>query len=117
MLRTNSKKARENVRRYIMESINFDELSYNILEQAAYDIKGKGYGASITYNEFEEWCRTFPKSSRGVNNILCDILEGNEAKREKYKENDAERELIRLIYRELCKGCDEYLFGYKVYEI
>ena len=38
-------------------------------------------------------------------------MEETEEERAKYKQSDAERILTTLIYRELCKGRDAYIFA------
>ena len=124
MLRVDSKKARENVRRYIIThselsrmAEDFEELSYNILYQATEEIEGGVHGADIDYDLFEYWSRSLPEALDCSYHIdraiydLANILEASEEERLKYKEKVSERILTRVIYRELCEGCDAYIFG------
>lgn len=125
MLRTNSKQAIMNLRKYITENVgdeeiytdDFDELCYNILARAAKEIKINGNWSELTYEDFERWSQGLPTAldttyylSTAVT-VLGDILEETEEERAKYKQSDAERILTTLIYRELCKGRDAYIFA------
>ena len=125
MLRTNSKQACENVRMYIIQHCNlednsyidFDEVCYSILSQATRELKGWNHGTDISYKEFEYWCQGLPAIldttyylSR-ARDVLGDILEEAPEEKVKYKESDAERVLTTLIYRELCKGSEAYIYA------
>lgn len=124
MLKTNSKKAVENVRAYIMQDVDY------IAEQSGYTIntenidvvlayaweifKGekkcdieRNYGCA-SYAIFQDWA-----SGLALGGLFCywynrpavkdlgDILEETEEERSKYTESEAERLLTLLIYREM----------------
>lgn len=125
MLRTNSKQAIINVRKYIMEHVgdeeiysdDFDELCYNILTRAAKEIKQNGRWSELTHDDFERWSQGLPTVldttyylGKAVND-LGDILEETEEERKEYTECKAEQLLTSLIYRELIKGKDRYIFA------
>jgi len=127
MLRTDSKKARENVRAYIMAGYNpeftgtgnGDEIQAGTFEEVAavvYDCFALAEWHSETskrffaYNEFkafEYWCSGLPGVidtdyylSKAVD-TLGDILEETETERSRYTETAAEQLLTRLIFREI----------------
>ena len=126
MLKTNSKKARENVRAYI--SYYYDETNYcfdspaknfHEIAQKILDIfhKEKYYTNEYIkanrlseYEIFKKWCEGLPSIldtcyfyNRSAVQDLGDILEQSKSEREQYTESDAEDLLTRLIYRELIK--------------
>ena len=126
MLKTNSKKARENIRAYIMENFTpenytaappeewpqiarfileiFRSEKYSIIQDFQY----------YRYSEraaFADWCAGLPSVldtcyyyNRSAVQDLGGILEEAETERAKYTESDAERVLTDLIYSELIKG-------------
>ena len=122
MLRSNSKKAIENVRAYIING--FDGENYEIETPDTFEEVAK-----IIYNTFAdeylyeynrrrneqevftEWCSGLPSIldtcyfyNRSAIEDLGDILEETEAERNKYTEEQAEKYLTYLIYREIVKG-------------
>ena len=130
MLRTNSRAARENLQRYITESVG-DYLQ----ECAAYD--GKKIDLSSFHDVaaaiYETFCNEFKPgyySRRGIpeNETFCnyaqglpcgalfdyylhsavktlgDILQETDAERSRFTETDAENMLTILIYREIKKA-------------
>lgn len=124
MLKTNSKKARENIKTYIIN--HFDGYSYDIetpetFEEVAVIIweaftneKAKYDRRRMTKAElFEEWLSGLPSIfdscyyyNRPALDDLGEILEETEAERNKYTEADAERRLTYLIYREITKAVE-----------
>ena len=127
MLKTNSKKARENVRAYIVanfgaegyenrpdESATFPEIARFILEQfraekyhLPQDFRYYGYNEA---RAFADWCAGLPSVidtcyyyNRSAVADLGAILEETETKRNRYTEADAESLLTALIYRELTR--------------
>lgn len=124
MLKTNSKKARENVRAYIMERENvaeYAEISKNpTFEEIAATIYADFYRVynsdymHRTYSEqdyFAEWAAGLPGIldtcyyyNRSAVDDLAGILEETETEKAKYKEADAEKLLSYLIYREIKKA-------------
>ena len=122
MLKSNSKKAVENIRSYIME--NFDPTNYQpepvpqtFPEVAAFILRE--FRAEKTPDNrrmsdqdlFIEWAAGLPSIldtcyyyNRSAVNDLAAILEESDAEKAKYSESGAESLLTRLIYRELTKG-------------
>lgn len=127
MLKTNSKKARENIRAYIVanfgaegyenrpdESATFTEIARFILEQfraekyhTAQDFRYYGYNEA---RAFADWCAGLPSVidtcyfyNRSAVADLGAILEETETERNRYTEADAENLLTALIYRELMR--------------
>ena len=123
MLRTNSKKAIENIRAYIMEGFCGDNYgietpeTFSEVARLIYNDFAETYlyGYNRTRNRqeaFVEWCAGLPSIldtcyyyNRSAVEDLGNILEETEEERNRYTEADAEEMLSRLIYREICKGC------------
>ena len=130
MLKTNSKKARENIRAYIMENQNVIEYGENgkapgNFPEAAREILNcfrqqyftteneKRYYNNNEYIAFISWTQGLP----GILNtdyylcrackVLGAILEEQKEEIEKYNETQAENLLTHLIYHELKKGENE----------
>lgn len=121
MLRTNTKKAIENIRAYIIKG--FDGTNYGIetpetFEEVAnviYSTFAEEY--LYEYNRrrneqevFVEWCAGLPSIidtcyyyNRSAVADLGDILEETEEERNRYTEAQAEETLSRLIYREITR--------------
>lgn len=126
MLKTNSKKARENIRAYITK--NFDPCGYTDTPPeswpgiAAYILKtfrAEKYStpADVRYYRgcenaaFCDWAAGLPSIldtcyyyNRSAVDDLAAILEESDAEKARYNESDAEKLLTYLIYRELLKG-------------
>lgn len=127
MLKTNSKKARENIRAYII--INFDPTNFDLTKapeswpEIAAFILGTFRSEKFSienekryymYNEsaaFMDWAAGLPSVldtcyfyNRSAVDDLAGILEESESEKARYSESDAERLLTYLIYRELLKG-------------
>lgn len=127
MLKTNSKKARENIRAYIVanfgaegyenrpsESATFPEIARFILEQFraekyhfAQDFRYYGYNEA---RAFADWCAGLPSVidtcyyyNRSAVADFGAILEETESEKNRYMETDAENLLTALIYRELTR--------------
>lgn len=129
MLKTNSKKARENIRRYIID--NFDASNYTdtpptewheiaafILETFADEKRysTKYYNRYMISDQaaFVDWCQGLPSVldtcyyyNRSAVDDLAGILEETETEKARYSESDAERVLTYLIFRELMKGAEK----------
>ena len=125
MLKTNSKKAMENIRAYIIE--NFDAESYTetppetwpeiarfILETFRSEkyslINDFRYYHGNEYSAFFDWCAGLPTLldtcyfyNRSAVKDLSGILEEPKTESSKYDESDAEKLLTTLIYRALIK--------------
>lgn len=136
MLRTNSKKAVENIRKYIMEDFEYlqeraeyrgMELDENNVDQVlalAWSIFKEEKSGEINryrfineYQVFKDWA-----SGLALGNLFCyyynrsavedlgNILEESAAEKAKYKEEDAEELLTRLIYREMNRAYNRIAF-------
>jgi len=120
MLKTNSKKAKENIKKYIMD--NFDGCNYGIdtpetfketaeiiLETFRNEYRNPwecAHHAEVA--SFESWAAGLPSIidtcyyyNRSAVDDLGAILEETEAEKERFSESDAESLLSRLIYREI----------------
>lgn len=121
MLKTNSKKAHENIRAYIIanydptnyelpETDNFSEIATNIYKtfQSEKYYRAKGIPE---FTLFEEWASGLPSImdtcyyyNRSAVDDLGEILEETESEKKRYTEREAESFLTRLIYNEIKKG-------------
>ena len=121
MLRTNTKKAIENIRAYIIKG--FDGTNYGIETPETFEEVAKViyntfaeeylYEYNRRRNEqevFVEWCAGLPSIidtcyyyNRSAVADLGDILEETEEERKRYTEAQAEETLSRLIYREITR--------------
>ena len=121
MLKTNSKKARENIINYIMDNFSpeghTDTPPEEWHEIAAFILKtfrSEKYHCTEDYryyknNEFlafTDWCAGLPSLldtcyfyNRSAVDDLGDILEETQEERSKHNESDAEQCLTRLIYK------------------
>lgn len=126
MLKTNSKKAKENIKKYIID--NFTPEGYTDTppeewpEIATFIIdtfRSNKYSAVEDYryynnNEraaFFDWAQGLPSVldtcyyyNRSAVDDLAIILEETEEEKNRYSEADAEKMLTYLIYRELTRG-------------
>jgi hypothetical protein len=127
MLRTNSKKARENLRAYIADRFDpsgypvnqqpetFAEMAQIILETfAAEKCYSTAYYGRYTWSDqniFANWCAGLPSIldtlyfyNRSAAADLGAILEESPEEISRYNESDAEKRLTYLIFRELMAG-------------
>lgn len=126
MLRTNSKKAAENIRAYIVDNLTPENYTDNPPQEwpeiAAFILatfRDEKYWCphDIRYyhgNEqaaFADWCAGLPSVldtcyfyNRSAVDDLGAILEETEQEKARYTEQQAEQLLTSLIYRELKKG-------------
>ena len=122
MLRTNSKKAMENIRTYIEK--NFDCTNYDLEkepetfeEKACFILatcrKEKRYSlySASSYEMFRDWCQGLPcvldtcyYYNRSATEDLAAILEETDYEKIRFSESEAEEKLTQLIYRELKKA-------------
>lgn len=126
MLRTNTKKANENIRAYIMD--NFAPESYT--DNPPEDFPGAAafildafraekfhlpqdmrYYHNNEFAAFTDWCQGLPSVldtcyyyNRSAVDDLGAILEETEEEKVRFSESEAEGRLTWLIYRELGKG-------------
>lgn len=127
MLKTNSKKARENIRKYILDHVdtsNYEEaldFGGNFTACARWILgtfrSEKYYSDNYCVlhkipeqDSFMDWCAGLPSAldtcyyyNRSAVDDLGAILEETESEKRRFSENDAEDMLSRLIYRELIK--------------
>ena len=123
MLKTNSKKARENIRVYIVDHFTpegytetppetWPEIARFILENFRHEkyncINDFRYYGNSESAAFAAWCAGLPSLldtcyfyNRSAVADLAGVLEESETESSKYSESDAENILICLIYREL----------------
>lgn len=125
MLKTNSKKARENVRAYIVNNFtpenytdnppqDFHEIALFILNT----FRNEKYSTPEDFryykteqNAFADWCAGLPAVldtcyfySRSAVDDLGDILEETLQEKSRFTEEQAESLLTSLIYKELKRG-------------
>ena len=125
MLRTNSKKANENIRAYIMDNFtpenytdnppkDFPEVAAFILDvfrtEQKHILNGDYYRV-IEFAAFTDWCQGLPAVldtcyyyNRSAVDDLGRILEETAEEKARFTEPEAECRLTWLIYRELGKG-------------
>lgn len=120
MLKTNSKKAKENLKAYIME--NFDYSSYEDEQNPTpteykeicttiYNTmqEEKRYNRPMNdYETFKDWAQGLPSIldtcyyyNRSAIGDLMEILEETEEEASKFSEREAEDRLTWLLYREI----------------
>ena len=119
MLKTNSKKVRESIKKWIVE--NYDGESYGLeakdFKEICKNIKSifekekSSRRACWCLEDFKEWGEglpslldTWPLMTDEVINILGDILEETEEERSKYDESQAWDLMASLIFREIDKA-------------
>lgn len=131
MLKTNTKKARENIRKYIIDiyddtedyshhNIDTDKQTFEEIAEVIKEVfhleklnneniknyyRVKNYSM---YEIFKEWCQGLPSIidtcyyyNRSAVKDLGDILEETEEERSRFTEEEAEEKLTYLIYREI----------------
>lgn len=128
MLKTNSKKASEKLKAYILEhadganyGVNLENENFSTVAKFIYNcfIDEKYKGAESYYTQqkmslqdvFEEWASGLPSVldtcyyyNRSAVDDLGAILEQTEAEKAKYNEQESEKLLTYLIYREIKKA-------------
>lgn len=123
MLKTNSKKAHENIRAYIMENFtpegytdnppkDFSGVAAFILSVFRSEMPATGGRSRMCERErFIDWARGLPfildtcyYYNRSAVDDLGAILEETEDEKARYEERAAEDALTRLIYLELLEG-------------
>lgn len=120
MLRTTTRKARENIRAYILNGFtpeNYDErpagndfasIARFILEIFRKEMPDRNRPRVSEQQRFEEWCSGLPSLidcgyyyNRSAVSDLAAILEETPEESASFSESDAEMRLTWLIYREL----------------
>ena len=123
MLKSNSKKAIENIRAYILEHFDcsgYDEEAPDGFQQTAEFIMRCFYHEKVEHDKrnlslqsfFIEWLAGLPSVldscyyyNRSAIKDVGDILEETAEERSKYSEEQACELLSTLIYREISKAC------------
>lgn len=122
MLRTNSKKYKENIKNYIMENFDFSNYEdgsyvapteYSDICKCIYNIMmiEKFHAKEVSrYETFKSWCQGLPSIldtcyyyNRSAIEDVKNLLEQTEEESSKYTESQAEEYLTRLIYNEIIK--------------
>lgn len=124
MLKTNSSKAIQNIRSYIIEhydgdikiNVTFSDMANDILLDFARTYLNRNRKMTIQ-EQFVEWCAGLPSIidtcyyyNRSAIKDLGDILEETDEERNRFNESQACDMLSKLIYRELCKAVDYSAF-------
>ena len=123
MLKTNSKQAKENIKKYIMEHFDYSNYEtdgksapteYKDICKCIYDTmnKEKFYAREVSnYETFKSWCQGLPSLldtcyyyNRSALEDLRVILEETEEEANKFTESQAEERLTYLLYREITKN-------------
>ena len=124
MLKTNTRKARENVQAYIMQHFDgcnfeietpatFQETAAVILSIFRSEKPAEGSYSRMSEGErFADWAAGLPSildtcyyyNRRAVDDLGA-ILEETESEKARFDEPQAESLLTSLIYRELVRGC------------
>jgi hypothetical protein len=130
MLKTNSKKARENIHNYIMDGFSpegytdtppteWHDIAVFIYdtfrsEKWSYKEDFRYYGGN-EWKAFLDWCSGLPSVldtcyfyNRSAVEDLGNILEETEAERKQYEESTAENLLTMLIYNEIKKEIENH---------
>lgn len=119
MLKTNNKKARESIKKWIVD--NYDDEGYDLKAESFKEIceniksifekEKSSRRACWCLEDFKEWCEglptlldTWPLMTDEVINILGDILEETEEERNKYDGSQAWNLMASLIFREIDKA-------------
>ena len=125
MLKSNSKKARENIKNYILDNFTPDgyteeaptetreimQFIYNCFISEKFSIENeKRYYKYNEYAAFVDWCAGLPYVldtcyyyNRSAVDDLGAILEETETEKKKYTESEAEKMLTYLIYNVIKK--------------
>lgn len=127
MLKTNSKKACENIRNYIVEIYNdeeqdtkqnapFEEIAktvYTVFINEKWQYQGERNYYKTEQSGFEAWLQGLPSVldtcyyyNREAKTDLQAILEETDEQANKYTESQAEEMLSFLIYREIKKAVE-----------
>lgn len=125
MLKTNSKKAQENIKNYILDNFTPDSYTdnaptgtrdimqfiYNCFISEKFSIENeKRYYQYNEYSAFIDWCAGLPSVldtcyyyNRSAVDDLAVILEESESEKSKYTESESEKMLTYLIYKVIKK--------------
>ena len=121
MLRTNSKKARENVRNYILKNVHFEGYDDAPAENADFPEIAKAvikimlaemrYQRGSKWQKFQSWAAGLPTVldtcyhyNVSAVDLIGEWLEETETEKARYSEEAAEQTIDFMIFRELEKG-------------
>lgn len=129
MLKTNSKKARENIRNYIIDNFTAENYTdtpptewheiakfiYETFRSEKYNCpQDYRYYNGMEHYAFADWCQGLPSVldtcyfyNRSAVEDLGNILEQTPTERHRYKEDQAERQLTALIYNTIKKEVEK----------
>lgn len=125
-LRSNSRQARANLRRYICEHMepdnytgcdleftgpaSFPNVAHWLYKVFSVEMPAANRPGCTTAQRFEDWCSGLPSAldtcfwyNRSAVDDLGSILQQTPEQKAKYTEGQAEKELTRLIFREIEK--------------
>lgn len=128
-LKTNSHKARENVKQYILNNVdftgydikimtdaNFPEIAHSILDIFRNEKRYERHRIGVEFVAFLDWTQGLPSVldccfwyNRSAVDDLGAILKKTEEEKAGYDEQEAGLLLVKLIYRELVNGESEYM--------
>ena len=128
-LKTNSRKARENVRQYILDNVDFSgyntnnttstdfpTIAHSVLDIFRAEKRYERHRIGIQFLVFLDWTQGLPSVldccfwyNRSAVDDLGTILEETEEEKARYNEEEAGLLLVKLIYRELVIGESEYM--------
>lgn len=128
-LRTNSRKAKENVKQYILNNVDFTdydannmtgadfpEIAHSVLDIFRAEKFYEYHRIGVEFVAFLDWTRGLPSVldccfwyNRSAVDDLGAILEETEEEKVNYNEEEAGVLLVKLIYRELVIGESEYM--------
>ena len=134
MLRTNSKKAIENLKKWTVDHFDADgyddfngnendfsecaKFIYRVFLREKYEGAEKYYRNARMQDVFADWCADLPSVlntadyyyTRRAVDVLGEILEQSEEERNRYTESEAEKCMTYLLYRTIKKGViDKFL--------
>lgn len=113
MLKTNSKKVIEKVRKYIIDGVDHEyfELEADPDFNTACENEKRYSRSRSGFETFKDWAQGLPSAFNTMYyynvsavDMLGAWLEETESEKAKYSECEAEEMITKLIYRELTKG-------------
>lgn len=122
-INSNSKRAVENIRTYIMnhyvgssydweDVFSFEDVAHSVMSAFFLEKGFVCYRYATIQQCFVSWCAGLPSIldtcyfyNRSAVDDLGDILDETVGERSKYTESDAEQMLSKLIWREIYKAC------------
>lgn len=128
-LKTNNRKARENVRQYILDHVDFtsydtndttnadfSKIAHSVLDIFRSEKRYEHYKIGVEFVAFLDWTQGLPSVldccfwyNRSAVDDLGAILEETEEEKAIYNEEEAGLLLVKLIYKELIIGESKYM--------